>query len=291
MSFAAIAWALDAKATLTGKSVLLAMAARAGDGGRCWPSLSRLCLDTCMSERAARAAIGSLVAAGLIAREERTGTSAVYTLAIGETPASDAPRQEMPPRHHAPLSPASDAPLPGATCPPPRHVEPPTPASGAPKSSLNVEEKKQEVESAPASPPLPAAAATTIDPKPEKAPKGTRLPADWQPDATDCAVARGLGLDPHAVAPKYRDYWIANGHRAMGRKSDWPATWRNWCRTEAERRAARPQGRPTSADNRAAAGRALFPDGFPPGFQAAAEPYAGGIVIDMPFARTAGARQ
>lgn len=150
------------------------------------------------------------------------------------------------------------------------------------------EESKPEVEHAPALPSLTAAAVAVIEPpKREAAAKGTRLPADWQPDATDCAFARGLDLDPHATADRYRDYWAGKGHIAAGRKSDWPATWRNWCRTDAERnRKARPFNRPTSSDNRTDAVNALFRDYEEP-------PLPGGVVIDMfadPFTRQGAAR-
>ena len=67
-------------------------------------------------------------------------------------------------------------------------------------------------------------------------PHGTRIPDDWQPDEQDRQFARSHGLDPDAVAPGFRDYWIAKPG-ADGRKLDWPATWRNWCRRAAAGRA------------------------------------------------------
>jgi len=70
--------------------------------------------------------------------------------------------------------------------------------------------------------------------------RGTRLPADWWPDAEDWEFARSLGLDPHAVAERFRDYWRAQPG-AKGVKLDWKATWRNWCRSDHERQ--RPIGR------------------------------------------------
>jgi hypothetical protein len=64
-------------------------------------------------------------------------------------------------------------------------------------------------------------------------PRGTRLPEEWQPSPEDRAVAAGLGLDADLVADKFRDYWVsASGPKA--RKCSWSATWRNWCRREAE---------------------------------------------------------
>lgn len=61
---------------------------------------------------------------------------------------------------------------------------------------------------------------------------GTRLPEDWQPTADDRAFAADAGLDPEATAGAFRDYWRSIPG-ARGRKLDWPATWRNWCRRDA----------------------------------------------------------
>lgn len=65
--------------------------------------------------------------------------------------------------------------------------------------------------------------------------RGTRLPDDWQPSADERGFASDLGMDPDATASSFRDYWVAVAG-AKGRKADWPATWRNWCRRDAERR-------------------------------------------------------
>jgi hypothetical protein len=66
---------------------------------------------------------------------------------------------------------------------------------------------------------------------------GRRLPDDWRPSAEDDHFATDLGLNSDAVAAKFHDYWRAlSGSKAM--KTDWSATWRNWCRNESERRPA-----------------------------------------------------
>jgi hypothetical protein len=60
---------------------------------------------------------------------------------------------------------------------------------------------------------------------------GRRLPEDWCPSPEDRHFATDLGLDSDAVAAKFRDYWRSlSGSKAM--KTDWSATWRNWCRNE-----------------------------------------------------------
>ena len=73
-------------------------------------------------------------------------------------------------------------------------------------------------------------------------PRATRLPADWMPDEGLRAYARDKGLDPDAVAEKFRNYWHAKAGKD-GAKLDWPATFRNWCITEAERRPGTRPGR------------------------------------------------
>jgi len=64
---------------------------------------------------------------------------------------------------------------------------------------------------------------------------GSRLPEDWRPPDEDRQIAVDLGLDPEAVLAMFRDYWLAKPGKE-GRKADWPATWRNWCRRDAERK-------------------------------------------------------
>jgi hypothetical protein len=64
--------------------------------------------------------------------------------------------------------------------------------------------------------------------------RGTRLPIDWKPGPAFCEFATELGLNPDAVAARFRDHW----HSKAGKdacKTDWLATWRNWCRSDAQR--------------------------------------------------------
>lgn len=64
--------------------------------------------------------------------------------------------------------------------------------------------------------------------------KGSRLPERWVPFPADEAFARDLGLDVDRVTDTFRDYWRAQPGQ-KGVKLDWSATWRNWCRRDAER--------------------------------------------------------
>jgi hypothetical protein len=68
-----------------------------------------------------------------------------------------------------------------------------------------------------------------------------RLPRDWMPTLDDLAFARTLLRHERVEieVAKFRDYWLArDGPNAV--KRDWSATWRNWCRRDAERNGAVP---------------------------------------------------
>jgi len=70
--------------------------------------------------------------------------------------------------------------------------------------------------------------------------RGSRLPVDWKPDEELISFARENGCDPDHVSAKFRDYWLGvSGHRGV--KLDWRATFRNWCRSDAERGGSKPQ--------------------------------------------------
>ena len=75
---------------------------------------------------------------------------------------------------------------------------------------------------------------------PRTATRGSRLPSDWSPTPESRRYAAEQGLNPDAVAANFRDYWCAKaGKDAV--KTDWPATWRMWCRRDAERQASAPK--------------------------------------------------
>jgi hypothetical protein len=73
--------------------------------------------------------------------------------------------------------------------------------------------------------------------------RATRLPENFQPNETmrEWFKANKLGevIDGIIEHEKFCDYF-AGAPGEKGRKVDWPATWRNWMRSAAERRAARP---------------------------------------------------
>lgn len=231
MSLAATRWAMQVQSVgLVPKMVLLVLADHADDAGRCWPSIARICTLGRIKERAAQLAVKELVKAGLVQREERIGVGATYVLAVqppphvvrptNDTPASDAP---LPP--HVVRGDEAD---PRPTCAPPPHVVRPTPALHAPEPIKEPIKEPEEVEAPPSAPPAA---------KPD--PRGSRLPPEWQPSPADVAYAAERGLNPASVAENFRDFWHAKAGQD-GRKLDWPATWRRWCRTDAEKR---PQAR------------------------------------------------
>lgn len=65
----------------------------------------------------------------------------------------------------------------------------------------------------------------------QASPSGSRLPAAWvlTDDLRAWAIAKRPDLDPDHEAAMFADYWHAKPGKD-GRKSDWPATWRNWIR-------------------------------------------------------------
>ena len=68
-----------------------------------------------------------------------------------------------------------------------------------------------------------------------------RLPEDFELTKERRAVAEAERLPADRTFDKFVDYWrSASGARA--RKLDWDATWRNWCRTEADRARSTPAG-------------------------------------------------
>jgi hypothetical protein len=65
--------------------------------------------------------------------------------------------------------------------------------------------------------------------------RASRLPDDFALTEVRQKVAEKEQVDPQRTFEKFCDYWRSVGG-ARGRKIDWDATWRNWCRSESERR-------------------------------------------------------
>lgn len=100
--------------------------------------------------------------------------------------------------------------------------------TGTPKTrDLKKEEKKEKSMYTPSV----EVAHTSVSSKPaKKEPQGSRFTLEELPDEwfSECRRIQPKA-DPHKVFEEFRDHWISQPG-AKGRKSDWTATWRNWCR-------------------------------------------------------------
>ena len=79
-----------------------------------------------------------------------------------------------------------------------------------------------------------------LDLVPDPPKRATRLPADF---VCDLAYAMVQGLNSRLAAreaERFRDFWTAQPGQ-KGVKADWPATWRNWVRSTADRLGAIPR--------------------------------------------------
>ncbi len=70
-------------------------------------------------------------------------------------------------------------------------------------------------------------------PSERRPPLACRLRDDWFPDDQDMAFAERHQLDAGETFARFRDYWLAKPG-AAAKSLDWSATWRNWCRKQAE---------------------------------------------------------
>ncbi|WP_458377858.1 helix-turn-helix domain-containing protein [Pseudomonas fluorescens] len=136
----------------TQKAVLISLADNANDEGVCWPSVPKIAIRTCLSERAVQVSIRWLCSTGILSTAERIGRSTLYTL----TPAAYAPPQQLHPANHAPH--------------PPHQLHPsPAQAARAPRSSCTQNHHRTYKEPS-AEPPafLPARFGQSIDDAREK---------------------------------------------------------------------------------------------------------------------------
>lgn len=210
------------KIPATSKLVLLRLAEFADEDGLCWPSATRVAEDTGLCERMVRKAFATIVTAGLASRERREGRTDTYRLTLSGqlTPERHSGVSEETPRNHVP-----DTPEPRSITPE-RHSVTPAPRSDEPIIT-NHEPIKE-----PVSTHAPRRRTTESH--------GARLPDGWEPDSSGEEFSRDLGLDPAVVLPGFADYWRA-ASGARGRKADWPATWRNWCRNQVDRNRGPPR--------------------------------------------------
>jgi len=69
--------------------------------------------------------------------------------------------------------------------------------------------------------------------KSRSATRGSRLPADWKPNAelAEWSKAERPDLNLRKVLEEFRDYWTSVAG-SKGVKLNWDATWRNWVRSQ-----------------------------------------------------------
>lgn len=180
----------------TAKAVLISLADNANDSGYCWPSIETICERTCFSRRAVIDAIHWLEAEKYVTADRSNGRKTAYWV----TPDQCSSRTG-----------AADAQVQQAH------------KTGAPAA-------------------LDRCSSRTLTVKNRQEPsgegersRGSRLPADF-PTPTEIAFCRSErpDLDAALLAAKFRDYWLGVPG-AKGRKCDWPATWRNFVRSEFSR--------------------------------------------------------
>ncbi len=116
---------------------------------------------------------------------------------------------------------AEPAPDYGSASAMPRHTEQDavalkTDADAMPPTPTPTPTPKKDIVVSPAAPPH----GTRLD-------KGWALPDDWRA----WCIEHRPDLDPQSVADQFRDFWVAKPGKD-GRKADWLATWRNWCRSQ-----------------------------------------------------------
>lgn len=219
MSIACINWAIsitqqDARIGGTRAHVLLLLANRADERRCAWQSAATLAAEAGITERTVRAALADLEAFGVIAGERRFRYSTRWTLLVSDL---NQPEAGDP-------NPENSSGAEGTTLRKILHGNPENSSGGTVKimhgnpeafsdrTIINHQKNHQGT-------------------RERRAQRGMRLPADWIPSASDSAFARERGLDPDHIAECFRDYWHAKPG-AGAAKSDWSATWRNWCRRE-----------------------------------------------------------
>jgi DNA-binding transcriptional ArsR family regulator len=202
ISFMTLAWKTEMPSGR--KLVLLALCDNANQQGECYPSIEVIAHKCSMGQRTVQQHISDLEAAGMLARHFRRGRSTVYRLDV---------RKFHPSAEYT----AEQSPYP----------------AGAAFASLPPQYL--------AAPPADLAPITVNEPSKEpphncQVTRATRLSSTWElPKAwAEWALAHQptwTVAHVRLVADKFRDHWTAlPGQR--GSKSDWLATWRNWCHNE-----------------------------------------------------------
>ena len=227
MSVKVMSWVWDhSRAKGAQRLVLLAVADHANDDGLdAFPSLARLARKTGMTERGVHKAIGALVALGelQVTAGGGRGRSNRYRVLMVDRPQTP----NVVPALVGNPEPETMNEVPGTTFHEPhsRNTAPRKPEPRSTELSLN--------------PPETSSSKKSSSPRQ----RGTRIPDDFKvtPEMHNWAKEHVPELGGLRETEKFINYWRAKSG-AGATKLDWPATWRNWMLTAAERLAPRPNG-------------------------------------------------
>lgn len=216
------------------KLVLIALANRSDQYGKCWPSQELLADECGVSIRALAHHLKALELDGFITRSTKhlgrgNGSRTAYVLRLDTL--KNAPAEIA----GANNAPAENAPAKNVECTGSRrHV------TNRQEPSVTIEAKasiERETKISAPSKPEPSE-------KQNRSSRGTTLPDDWllpddwASDARQVAFKAKQPLNDDEIsneADKFSDFWHSKAGTA-GRKVDWRATWRNWIRSYLERR-------------------------------------------------------
>lgn len=253
MAFDTLIWVRTQKTgNCASRSVLRVLADHAGQDHSCYLRTRLIAAETDLSEAGVRKALVRLMDAGLVRvfdryAKDRKRISNRYQLLVdgAETPLPDA--EDYADVRGVTLSEVEGDPAPG-------REGPLDEGEGFPIKEASSSEATTSKGRAPRS-------------------KATRVPENFEPTDEMRAwfVREQLGqvLNGLAEHEKFMDYWRA-APGVRGSKLDWPATWRNWMRTAAERAGRRPGSavvptsgapmtyRPSTGDQRVAQAKALY---------------------------------
>lgn len=212
MSISAINWALEQSGSPTQKHVLLVLANFANEGGHAFPSTVLVARKTGLTDRAVRNAKKALLDAGLIEPSDAYGRGAVRLRLETAHVTKPEPRSASTERRTVKQEPRSTS----------SHPEPRS-------AQAESHDPQKERGSGPYNHQLTTNNHQTPSVSPSLPKRGSRLPANWSPDAALMSYASERGLDPQRQVEDFCDYWhSAGGKNAV--KCDWRAAFRTWCR-------------------------------------------------------------
>lgn len=230
MSFETLIWVRTQKTgNVASRSVLRVLADHAGQDHSCYLRTRLIAAETDLSESGVRKALARLIEAGLVRvyeRYDRTGkrVSNRYQL------------------------------LPDGAETPPPDTEDYADVRGATLSEVEVPLQEGEVRTLSEGEGFPYTEASSSEApilkgRAPRSMKATRLPEGFMPTeemrAWFATQKLGAVIDGRIEHEKFCDYFAA-APGVRGQKVDWPATWRNWMRTSADR-ASRNGWRPSGS--------------------------------------------